>query len=498
MTDTQLIKSKYKSGIKWSTLNNTLIIIIQTIVGIILARLIDPSQFGLLGMILVFINFAHVIRDIGLNHALIQKANVSKTEYSTVFWTNLFLGIVFTVTFYFGASFIANIYENQKLIALTKLLSFSFLFASMSSIFRTIYFIKLDFRTLTIIDVLSIVLSSIAAIILAILGFGAWALVWQILIGNIITFIIFIVITDWYPSLIINISTIKQLFPFGSIITLNTIFDSVKLNIDNFIIGKLSGEYNLGIYNRAFGLMRLPITNLTNSIRKVMFPTLSKLKSEIKEIQNVYIRSTRIVAFFALPLMLGMWAVSQPFILGIYGENWEKTIPILRVFSILGAIQSLNSFTGTIFNSLGYPHIPLYLKIINIPLTIIGLIYGFMYYNIMGIVYVLFFLNTSFVFINIFLANRLIKLRNIDFFKHFTTPTICSIIMASIVELLRHITPLNRVQNIIQLAILVITGILIYTILVFASKSEILSDIFNHMFPSLKKYKLIKKYFKWI
>ena len=303
---------------------------------------------------------------------------------------------------------------------------------------------------------------SIIGVIIAILGYGIWALVSVTMGRNLILTIGYWLIESWRPSFVFDKTSLKKLFSFGSFVTLNSILNYLNRNSDNFIIGKLLGDHSLGIYNRVYGIMLLPVRNISNGFKTVLFPSLSKIQENTKEVRRIYLKATKFVAYLTFPLMFGLSAVSEQFILFVYGEKWTDMIPLLKILSIFGAFQSLMTFNGTIFYSLGKPKFELIIYLVTTPIILLSFIVGIKINGLIGLAYCFTIASLLLMVFKLYFVFKLINLSYGQFLKNISTPIIFSTFMYFI------ITTINKALNswpinlLTQLIILSLIGITIY------------------------------------
>jgi O-antigen/teichoic acid export membrane protein len=374
------LKSKVKHGLKWTFLDQVLSQIIFLVFGIFLARILTPSMFGIVGMITIFSNFAVLFVDLGFSAALIQKKEVTTAHFSSVFWFNLGAGLLLYFLFYISAPFISKFYNQPELIQLIRVICLSFIITSFSSVQANILIKELQFKKKVIINWVAMLVGYLVAFIMAFRGFGVWSLVIMTLCTSFINTILYWIISKWVPLFIFEWKKIKELSNYGLNFLGDTSVNYWSRNFDNFIIAKVLGSTDLGIYSRAYSLMLLPLRNITTIVTKVMFPAFSQKQDDIQLLKKYYLNIIQYIALITFPLMIGLSLVSKEFVLLFFGNKWSAMIPILSILSGLGAIQSIVSLNGLIYNSLGKVNIAFKVSIFsNIALIIaftIGVNYG--------------------------------------------------------------------------------------------------------------------------
>lgn len=486
---------KIRSGGIWSFLQNGGNQIIGFFLGIILARVLSPEDFGMMAMVMVFIGFAGFLQQFGFNQALIQNQEVDTTDYSTVFWFNTVAGIVLFTLFFCGSEVVARIYDNATLNVLTKFLAFNFLLNALTSVQSTILTKKFAFKQLAIINLSTNLIMYIVAIPLALMSYGVMALVWGTLIQNLGRGVLLWFVSDWQPSFVFSKGSFKKLFKFGIFAFLQSPLGYISRNIDTFMIGKMAGESGLGLYNKAYQIMLLPLNNLSISFKKVMFPAMSEAQKDIERLQMLFLRSTKIIAFLSFPIMFGLWAVAEPFIIGVYGVHWSGSIPLLRVLVFVGAFQSLITFVGSGYYALGKPQIQLYFDIITTPILIAIFYFGYTISGLIGMVWLYFIYTLIVGTVALGVLFHLFKLPVYVFLRNLIPVFFTSVFMALIVKGLSFVPFLIGWPQVGQLFFLAFTGAIVYLGLNMAFKIDAFFDFANQI-PQIKKLPLLKWYFR--
>jgi O-antigen/teichoic acid export membrane protein len=341
------------SGLGWSLGAQLLRQGSQFLITVLLARLLMPREFGLVAMVVVFSGFASLFSDLGFGPALVQRQDIEQRHYCSVFWLNVVFGIVLAGILAGASPLIAKFYREPRLIPIVLLVGLCFPINSLGLVQKASLTRQMDFRALGLIDIGNVTISGIIAIVLAWRGLGVWSLVCQMLCMTIFEVVGLWWFSSWRPRVSFDRTAIRELLGFSSHLTGFTAINYWYRNGDNLLVGKFFGSAALGIYSRAYNLMLLPLTQVTYVVSKVMFPALSRLQDDKARVRSIYLRSIAMIALITFPLMLGLLVVADHFILAIYGNAWAGVIPILRVFCVLGMVQSISSTAGWIFQSQG-------------------------------------------------------------------------------------------------------------------------------------------------
>jgi len=347
------LRQKTISGIGWTILAKIGKQLLQFFITIILARLLTPKDFGLVGMVIVFTGFATLFGELGFGAALIQKEKLEERHYSSIFWLNLLAGLILTVIIIAVAPIVAAFYNEPRLTALTMFIALNFLINSLNIVQNAVLYRTMDFRALALIEVTTMIVSGMVAIVLAMKGFGVWSLVWQTLIASSITAVLFWWVSDWRPHLIFDRLAVAELLKFSTNLLGFKVFNYWERNGDNMLIGKYIGSDGLGIYARAYTTMLLPLCQITDILTRVMFPVLSRIQNDKPRVKCIYLRAVAMIALITFPMMMGLLVVAEHFVLALYGPKWAAAIPILKILSLLGMAQSIITTTGWIYQSQG-------------------------------------------------------------------------------------------------------------------------------------------------
>lgn len=371
------LKVKVKSGLKWNLINQLVSQIIFVWFGIYLARILGPNAYGLIGMITIFSGFANLFVDFGVSSALIYDNNLTKEKISSFFWLNLTIGIIIYLIFFFGATTIATFYNVKEIKIITQVVSLSLIFNSISAVPNSLLSKSINFKEKIWANWAAVVVSYIFGFILAFNGYGVWSLVFQSLIISFLNTILIWRISNFKPIFHFSLNEIRSILSYGASVGGTNILGYLSRNLDNLLIAKFLGEYNLGIYSKSYSLMLIPIKNISSVFTKVLFPAFSKIQNQREKIAFYYLLTTKIIALISFPIMFGLFSVTNEFVLLFLGENWVDSIPIIQYLSLLGAIQSILTVNGVIYNSLGKAttafKVNMILNLVLIPSWILGI-----------------------------------------------------------------------------------------------------------------------------
>lgn len=394
------LKQKTVTGIVWSFIENFSRIGIEFIVGIILARILSPKEFGLIGMITVFIAISQSFIDSGFSNSLIRKNECSQKDYSTVFYFNLFAGLIFYLLLYFLALPISNFYNEPELIAILRVVGLVLIISSLSIIQRTILTKRVDFKLQTKISIISSVVSGCIAIYMAYSGFGVWSLVWKTLLNALITSILLWLWNKWHPIFLFNYKIFVEHFNFGYKLLISGVINTVYQNIYYLIIGKYFSAVELGYYTKAQQFSNLPSSNITNVISRVSYPVLSQIQNNPELLKQGYKKLIKSSMFISFLLMIGMAAISKSLILTLIGIKWESSILYLQLLCFSAMLYPLHALNLNILNVKGrsdlFLKLEIFKKLLAIPIIIMAIFWGVkaMLFGIIINSFIAYFLNS--------------------------------------------------------------------------------------------------------
>ena len=332
MTDN--LKRKTVSGLIWSFVENFSLKASQFILGIIMARYLLPEDFGLIAMLSIFISISQIFIDGGFSAALIQKQDRTDLDYSTIYYFNLIVSIVVYLILFYCAPAIASFYKMPELINLTRIISLNLIISSTSAVAKTKLTIDIDFKTQAKASTISVILSGIVGIYLAVNDYGVWALVTQSILYSTLQSILILYLARWFPMFGFSISSFKSLVPFGSRLMVAKLISAIYNDIYALYLGKKFSSADLGFYSRAELFTRFPTENISAVISRVTFPILSSISNEDERLELVYIKYLKLTAFLVFPIMFLAAAIANPLIEILLTDNWLKTVPILQVLCL--------------------------------------------------------------------------------------------------------------------------------------------------------------------
>lgn len=374
------LKEKTITGVLWSAIDNFSANSVNFVVGIILARLLIPREFGLIGMITIFIAVSQTFIDSGFGRALVRKKHCSQTDYSTVFYYNMAMGILLYVMLYFAAGPISNFFEEPLLKPMVRVLGLTLIIKSLTMIQNVTLSRRIDFKLKAKISVISSVISGLLGVGMAYTGYGVWSLVGRMIADAFLTSLLLWLWNRWKPSLVFSKASFTELFGFGSKLLLSAIINTVYGNIYLLVIGKYFSAQQLGYYTRANQFKNYPSNNIVNTMSRVTYPVLAQLQDDPVKLKSGYKQMIKTTTFITFILMTGMAAIAEPMVITLIGEQWRPSIIYLQMLCFVGMMLPLHSINLNMLQVQGRSDLFLKLEIIKkllaVPVIFIGILYG--------------------------------------------------------------------------------------------------------------------------
>lgn len=374
------LKRKTVKGFFWSSLESLFSQGQGIIFGIFLARMLSPQEFGLIGMITIFISIAQVFVDSGLSQSLIRKQNCTTYDYSTIFWVNIVIGLVCYVIIWIAAPFIAGFYGKPELVLLTRVTALAILIGSVTLIQQTILTKDIDFKTITKSSVSGTFVSGVSSLLLAYFGFGVWSLVWRTIINQVVRSAVLWNNNRWWPKLYCSRHILKDHFAFGSNILFISIVAALYKNFYNLIIGKTYSDKVLGYYTNADQYSLMPSSTISSITNKVSYPILSEMQNDNKRLKASISKLITTVMYVSFVMMFGLAAIAKPLFILVLGEKWLPSVVMFQVLCVAYAITPMHVINHNIMKIKGRSDLFLKTEIIKYliftPLLILGAFYG--------------------------------------------------------------------------------------------------------------------------
>ncbi len=401
MSQESLKKTTIK-GVGWSAIDNVSQHVVTFVVGIVLARLLSPDDYGLLGIIAIFTAVCNTLINAGFTNALIRKKDATDNDYSTVFIVNLGLSILLYVVIYICSPLIANFFNRGELINLTRVASLGMVIGALSIVQHTRLTKRIDFKSQTKISLFSSVASGVIGIVMAATGFGVWALVAQQLFNQTVRTILFWVVNKWIPQMSFSMNSFRELFGFGWKMMVSSLLDTIWKELNQVVVGKFYSPATLGQYTRSASFSTLLSDNLTKVVQRVTYPVLSNIQDDKARMVGAYRKMIKMTMFVTAISSFFLGAIAGPLLYCLIGAKWNEAASYLPLICICGSTYPLHAMNLNMLKVQGRSDLFLGLevikKIIALGPLFIGAFVGIMpmlYANIITCI-ISYFLNSSY------------------------------------------------------------------------------------------------------
>lgn len=470
------LRQKVISGVKWNSVHVVAGQILNFGTTMVLARILTPADFGLLGMIMIVINFGFNFSSLGMSNAIIQRKEVPDQHLSTFFWLNNIIGIIiflivliirYPVAWYFQEPLIAKYLVYSACI---------FLIIPSTQLFHTLLTKELRFKPQILIDISITVIYAASAITLAFFNFGVLSIVFGQIICNVFSVIFYFIYFRkiWLPKFYFNFKEIKSYLSFGAFQMCDRIINYLAANVDYLIIGRLLGAQALGYYTLAFNLITMPLEKITPIILNVAFPTFSKIQDDHDLLESTYCKITHVILFMVFPVFVGLCIVAPDFVRVAYGDQWIPAIPALQILCFVGIIRAVFSPFKPLLLAKGRADIGFYLSILSLCCTAVGLLF-FVKWGIIGVAVGLLIINFLLRGLIISLISKIGNLSLLKIIRTFLYPSIATIIMAIFVIFAMHL--MKELSIYIRLFASAGTGAGIYYLVYFLIDKSMIGEL---------------------
>lgn len=455
------------SSMLWKLLERFSSQFVSFAISILLARLLLPSDYGTIALILVFINLATVIIDGGLNTALIQKKDADQHDFSTIFWFCQFIAAVLYLILFFLAPLIARFYNNDILIPVLRVLSLSLFFNSFNSIQRAYVARHMLFRKLFYVNGIALLISGSTGILMALAGYGVWALVGQSLSSSFSCCILMWFTVKWRPSLEFVKSRFTPLFNFGWKIFLSNFIIAIYGDIRSLVIGKVYTPSALAFFDRGKSLPNLIMANVTSSINAVLLPTFAEEQDNTIRVKQMIRRSVQVSYLFVCPLLIGFMFTAKEIVLVLLTEKWLRCVPFIQIFCIAYLLMPIQNVNITAIQSLGHSGTALKLEIIKKIVEAVILIISFLI-DVYAVAWGIVLYNFLCVFINLYPLKKLVNYGIVEQIRDIGSTFIVSLIMGGVVFLIGFL----NINSLLLLCIQIVVGASLYYFLCWIFKLD--------------------------
>lgn len=327
------VKKQTISGVKWAAIERFSIQGVQFILGIVVARLLTPADYGLVGMVAIFFAISQTLIDSGISTALVRKLDVDNNDFCTAFYYNITIAFLCAIILFIGAPFIAEFFNQKLLTTLVRVMSLNLIIGALCAVQNAKLSIALDFKAIAKYNFISAVISGIICLLLAYIGWGVWSLVWQSIISNVIKGILLWINCSWKPQLIFSKESFKSLFGFGNKLMFSGILNTIYNEMTTIVIGKFYTPAALGNYSRGQNMATLPVNIITDTLGKVTFPILARIQNEDERLIRVYRNYISLVMMGVVFGCMLLAVLAKPLIVLLLTNKWAGAIIFLQIYT---------------------------------------------------------------------------------------------------------------------------------------------------------------------
>lgn len=470
------LKQKAAKGILWSTVERFSVQGVQFVIMIVMARLLTPYDYGIIGMLAIFIAVAQSLIDSGFSQALIRKQDRTDVDNNTVFYFNIVVSALLYLILYVSAPFVADFYDTPQLCTVMRVVCLGIVFNSFAVVQRALLTIRIDFKTQAKAALTAAATSGIVGIVMAWHCFGVWSLVVQQLLNLGVNTGLLWLLSKWRPRLVYSWRSFHELFAFGSKLLASGLLDTVYRNIYPIVIGKLFSASSLGHYTRAHQFSEFPSSNVTGIIQRVTYPVLCEIQNDDVRLANIYRKFLKLSAFVIFPLMAGLAAVAGPFVNIMLGSQWGFCGQLLQVICFSMIWYPVHSINLNLLQVKGRSDLFLRLEVIKkilgvavlcvtAPFGLMVMCYGQIFSSLVSLV------------INTYYTGKLINVGFVRQMRDLLPTTILCLIMFTLILLVNHFIG----NDVVELCTGIVVGVVFYSlssrVFKFSELDELLSLI---------------------
>lgn len=468
------LKQKTVKGVVWSTIERFSVQGVQFIIMIVMARLLTPHDYGLIGMLTIFLAVAQSLIDSGFSQALIRKQNRTEVDNSTVFYFNLVVSGVLYVVLFLAAPFVADFYNTPELCPVMRVVCLGIIFNSLAVVQRALLTIRIDFKTQAKASLASAVLSGIVGIAMAYAGYGVWSLVTQQLLNlGCNTFLLWM-LSKWRPQFVYSWKSFHELFAFGSKMLASGLLDTLYRNIYLIVIGKLFTATSLGHYTRAHQFAEFPSSNVTGILQRVTYPVLCEIQNNDERLASVYRRFLKLSAYVVFPLMIGLSSVSKSFIDIAIGDKWTFCSQLLRIICFAMMWYPIHAINLNLLQVKGRSDLFLRLEIIKKILGVSVLVVTF-HFGLVVMCYGQIFSSLLSLVINTYYTGKLIKVGFLMQMRDLLPTLLLCLCMFALILFVNSFIA----NNVLQLLVGILVGVIFYISLSYVLKFKELQELLS-------------------
>lgn len=403
-----VLQNLLKKGLIWSFIDNVLVKGVTFSVTIALARLLSPNDFGLLGVITIFISLGNALIEGGLGNSIVRDTKASSEDYNAVFYGNIIISILLYPLLFFTAPYLSTVFNNELITPLIRVYGISFLIAAFFHIQYSLLTKEIAFKKIAIYNIPSVVFGSLVGLYSAYIGEGVWSLVYMQLVTQLTKVAFYWYFSTWKPKFGFSMVFLKKHLIFGYKLMISSVIDAAMREVYSFAIGRYFSIRTLGFFNQSKNFRNYPVNLLSSVVSSVTFPLLSQLQEDKEKVGRLYAQILRSVFFVVTPLMISLIVVAKPLFIFLFTEKWLPAVPYFQLLAVVGILTPIHAFNINIFKIFNRTDLFLKLEIVKVVLVVLALISGF-FWGIYGLLYANIASSILGLFVNTYYSKHLIN-----------------------------------------------------------------------------------------
>ncbi len=475
------LKRKTVAGVMWTGMSKMSMQLVLFAVTTILARLLSKDDFGVVGMAAVITVAIGMVNDKGLGMAIVQKKDLKPSHLSTMFWGSVAFGLLLYAVSYAASFPLAAFFRKAVVQPVIAVIALGFVIGGFGIVQKSLLMRDMDFKKLAIVEVAAVLLSGGVAVIMAVMGFGVWSLVVNVIGRDFITVGLLWMVCKWRPRFYFSFAEFREFIGFSTQVLANDGAIYLITNVDVTIIGRILGSAALGVYSLALYVVKLPVTRLSGIVAKVVFPAFSSMQDDLPAFKKGYLKAVKYISLLTFPILAGLAVFAREFIMVLLGEKWiEMTMPLI-ILTPMAMLKSVGTIKGSVLMAVGRPDIELKWNLVYLA-PLVGVVYWGAQYGLTGVA-------TAFTLLYVItfpiiqqITNNQVDVSMFEFAKAMSESAVATLAMAGAGLAVRHF--LQVVSNCGDLAVLlagIFISALVYLLVVGAVDKSVVKE-FKSMF----------------
>ncbi len=485
------LRQKAVKGVLWSLIQRWGTEAISLLVLVALSRMLAPEAFGLVALASVFTAFVQIFLDQGFSAAIVQRADLEPEHRDTAFWISVLSSILLTAVGIAASGLVAAFFEEPRLAPILTWLSIGFIFGGLSSTQMAILKRELAFKSLAARSMTAKTLGGIVGVSLAFAGFGVWSLVAQKLAGGLAGVIVLWRASDWRPGFNVSKKHYKELFTFGFAILGNNILKVFDRRSGDLFIGYFLGPTLLGYYTVGYRLLLVIMRLVSGITNAVAFPAFSHLQQNPKRMLRAFYKATQYTSLLAFPVFTGLAALAPELIPALFGEKWAPSIPLMQILALIGILQSVLVFNGSVMKACGKPSWQFGIMVLTTACSVVGLLLA-VRWGIVAVAVSLVIVGYSLAPISCLAVRRLIQIEFRTYLGQFMAPLSASLVMVMVIVGLKYILQHQELNLYLQLSTYLAAGVMTYLLVIGLTARSLFRQVLELISLAFPSWKLKK------